>query len=209
LEKFLNLPDKKRKAIIDAAFAVFGRNGYKKASAADIAAEAGISKAMIFHYFGSKKAMYLYLAEFCGTTLVSGVDGKPGKGDADFFDRLKLITEIEISIMKKHPAMLSFLWSMYRETDPEVAHDVKGLISGGGGYRERIAFDGADVSMFKDGVNPELVLKFMSWASEGHSLSVSQTGSDPEMALDGMMRDFNDFLDVLKKHLCKQPFQKL
>ena len=45
MENFLNLPEEKQNTILDAAFAAFGANGYKKASIADIAAAAGISKA--------------------------------------------------------------------------------------------------------------------------------------------------------------------
>jgi AcrR family transcriptional regulator len=60
MEKFFNLSTEKQQKIVDAALASFGANGYKKTSIRDIAAEAGISKAMIFHYFGTKKQLYLY-----------------------------------------------------------------------------------------------------------------------------------------------------
>ena len=43
--------------IIDAALAIFGINGYKKASVSDIAAAAGISKAMVFRYYFSYNRM--------------------------------------------------------------------------------------------------------------------------------------------------------
>jgi len=55
LDKFFSLPNEKQKIIIDAALRTFGANGYKKASTNDIAFAAGVSKAMIFHYFGTKK----------------------------------------------------------------------------------------------------------------------------------------------------------
>lgn len=56
MEKFLSLPMEKRNLIIDAALKSFGLHGYKKASISDIASSAGISKAMMFHYFGTKKS---------------------------------------------------------------------------------------------------------------------------------------------------------
>ena len=51
LEKFLSLPIDKQDIIVNAALTCFGINGYKKTSISDIAAAAGISKALIFHYF--------------------------------------------------------------------------------------------------------------------------------------------------------------
>lgn len=55
LERFFRLSEEKQNSIIDAALKAFGINGYKKTSVSDIAAEAGISKAMVFHYFGTKR----------------------------------------------------------------------------------------------------------------------------------------------------------
>lgn len=61
MEKFLNLPVEKQNIIIDAALKNFAVHGYKKTSISDIASSAGISKAMVFHYFGTKKELYVYL----------------------------------------------------------------------------------------------------------------------------------------------------
>ena len=41
------------------------------------------------------------------------------------FARIKLATSIEISVMKKHPAILSFLNGAYFENDEEVKDDIK------------------------------------------------------------------------------------
>ena len=53
-EKFFALPEEKRRRIVNAAMEAFGKNEYKRASTDDIAARAGISKGLLFHYFGSK-----------------------------------------------------------------------------------------------------------------------------------------------------------
>ena len=45
--------------ILDACFYVFARNGYKNTSTAMLAEAAGISKALLFHHFKSKKEVYL------------------------------------------------------------------------------------------------------------------------------------------------------
>ena len=60
-EKFFALPEEKRRRIVNAAMEAFGKNEYKRASTDDIAARAGISKGLLFHYFGSKKELYFYL----------------------------------------------------------------------------------------------------------------------------------------------------
>ena len=88
MENFFKLRADKQEHIINAALSVFGRNGYKKGSIADIAEEAGIAKGMVSYYFGSKKNLYLYLAELCGTTLLDEMEKRFDKTVTDFFDKM-------------------------------------------------------------------------------------------------------------------------
>ena len=46
-------------AILDAARAVFSRDGYAASSVDDVAAEAGIAKGTVYLYFKSKEDLYL------------------------------------------------------------------------------------------------------------------------------------------------------
>jgi AcrR family transcriptional regulator len=52
-------PDSRRKAILDAAIRLFGRNGYPNVSTTDIAREAGVTAALVHHYFGPKRSIFL------------------------------------------------------------------------------------------------------------------------------------------------------
>ena len=49
--------------ILDAADAVFGEKGYDAATARDIAARAGVNKALIFYYFRSKDGLFEHVLE--------------------------------------------------------------------------------------------------------------------------------------------------
>jgi AcrR family transcriptional regulator len=53
----------RRQAILDAALEVFSRRGYNGASIDDIATAAGISKALIYEHFPSKKDLHVSLLE--------------------------------------------------------------------------------------------------------------------------------------------------
>lgn len=46
-----------RQQIIDAAFELFGNDGFSKTSIAAVAKKAGVSKGLIYHYFDSKEAI--------------------------------------------------------------------------------------------------------------------------------------------------------
>ncbi|GGD89206.1 TetR/AcrR family transcriptional regulator [Paenibacillus nasutitermitis] len=54
-----------RDKILEACLAVFARRGYKNTSTGMLGEAAGISKALIFHHFKSKKNLYFSLLEHC------------------------------------------------------------------------------------------------------------------------------------------------
>ena len=62
-EKFFHLPEEKQQRILNAGFRVFSQNSYKRSPMSEIAAEAGISKSLLFFYFRNKKELYLFLWE--------------------------------------------------------------------------------------------------------------------------------------------------
>lgn len=201
LEKFLSLPIEKQNYIIDAALNNFGRNGYKKASVNDIAMAAGISKAMVFYYFGCKRSMYLYLAELCGNIIISEIEKKLDKNIVDFFDRIKMVSEIKISVIKQHPATLLFMKSVYNETDEEVSSDIKSFFSRGDTARWDFIFDGINISNLKEDIDPNLLLKFLIWAAEGFSNELPLEANIND--IDAYMKDFFDCLDIMKKYFNK------
>lgn len=205
MEKFLSLSEEKQNLIIDAAFTCFGTNGYKKASISDIATSAGVSKALIFHYFGTKKALYLYLIELCGNILSNEINEKFDNSITDFFDRIKLLTNIKISVMKKHPAMLSFLNGVYFENDDEVKADIKTILANdqGENLRNRITFKGMDTSKFKDDIDPKLVMKILTWLTEGY---ISKLTGKTEFDFDALCREFDECINLFKKNFYKEKY---
>jgi AcrR family transcriptional regulator len=60
-DKFYALLEEKQSQILNAAYKVFATNQYKKAPTSEIAAEAGISKSLLFHYFHNKQELYIFL----------------------------------------------------------------------------------------------------------------------------------------------------
>jgi membrane fusion protein (multidrug efflux system) len=51
-------PDVRRGEILDGAALVFGQNGYKRTTLADVAARAGVCAGTICHYFGNKATLF-------------------------------------------------------------------------------------------------------------------------------------------------------
>lgn len=206
MEKFLNLAVEKQNVIINAALKAFGTNGYKKTSTSDIAAAAGISKAMVFHYFGTKKALYFYLIDLCGNIFMKEINEKFDYTVTDFFERIRLSSYIEISLLKKHPAILTFVTSVYFEEDEEVKEEIKTALEKGEGFRNRIAFEGMDYSKFKENIDLKLFMKMLYWLTDGYA---KQLSNQKEIDYDVMFKEFDDCLEMLKNNFYKQEYLSL
>lgn len=107
-EKFFDLKKEKQDRMINAALKIFALNGYKHASTDDIVNEAGISKGLLFHYFGSKLGLYTFLYDysvrFMKLELTTGVLAK-----TDYFEIRKQIEFAKMQVLKNYPYMQQFL----------------------------------------------------------------------------------------------------
>jgi AcrR family transcriptional regulator len=56
--KWHRRPDERRAEILDSAVLVFGRNGYKRTTLAQVAERAGVCAGTVCHYFGCKATLF-------------------------------------------------------------------------------------------------------------------------------------------------------
>jgi AcrR family transcriptional regulator len=204
MDAFLNLRAEKQEHIINAALNVFGRNGYRKASVADIAEGAGMAKGMINYYFGSKKNLYLYLAELSFKKLTGEIEKRCGGVETDFFAKMKRTTEAKVAAIRDHPALLSFLASLYAEKDGEVCGDIAAFLAEGMKFRERWLFGDVDFSKFRDDVDPKLLDRFLVWAAEGFTNGLG--GALDYGEIERMTDDLFKILDLMRKYFYKNEY---
>lgn len=162
MNNFLALSADKQKTILSAGFSCFGKMGYKKASAADIAKEAGISKAMIFHYFGSKKNMYLYLLDTASALIEQAVRESVDTTNHDFFDRIIADLKSKEKVIRVYPSIFLFAASVSRENDPEVLTEITRRKEHGRTFHTNFFAQDIDISKFKQSVDPLLVSELIS-----------------------------------------------
>ncbi len=66
--------DEKREAMLHRAATVFARDGYDRSSMAGLAAECGVSKALLYHYYASKEALLFDILRTHLTALAETVE---------------------------------------------------------------------------------------------------------------------------------------
>jgi len=87
---FEKLPDEKKELILKICIEEFVENGYEKTSTDTITSRAGISKGILFHYFKSKKNLFLYIVNYIFELITVKVMAEVEKiHEKDFFKRIK------------------------------------------------------------------------------------------------------------------------
>jgi len=194
---FLNLPQAKRHNLINAGYHTFSLSPYNKASMAAVAAEAGISKALLFYYFHNKREYYLYLF----TQAIEQM--KDVRLEAllacklELFDWVQRTVRHRLSMLQDYPCLIRFATRAYYESDPAVqpaiASRKQALINHGS--QEILAR--IDLAPFINADDAEILLTLILNVAEGcmrgqEVLNAAQ--------LNAIVAGFNQMMDSLKRH---------
>lgn len=202
-ERFFALPEAKRNAIVNAGFRVFAKYGYKKASTDEIAREAGISKALLFHYFESKRGLFTYLYDYGVTFLVDAIGELHDYEETDFFKIFANAQACKIEMLREHPDAMRFLVNAYLEDDPSFGPEF------GSGFQEALdkssqAFlSRTDASKFRDGIAVEQVLNIVLWMSDGFMRAQSPQALGD---LEAVNNEFLGYLELLRRQFYKEEY---
>jgi AcrR family transcriptional regulator len=127
-----------REKILDAARAIFGERGYDATSIAEIGVGAGISKSVLYHYFGSKAGLYRAVVEHDAEALVAavaaavpppGVDAPRLRPGVDAFLRFLAEHPDTWKLMTRDPPADPELRELHQRVDASVASTLRSLLA--------------------------------------------------------------------------------
>ncbi len=116
----------KKKAIIDACITEFAEHGYERANTNRICAEAGVSKGLIFHYFGSKHKLYLMTLEACLKAVTEPFRNYSVK-DMGFVPAMLSLSTLKIRHYSQHPLHYRMLIRAVYNPPAQLAAEIKEL----------------------------------------------------------------------------------
>ncbi|NRD77272.1 TetR/AcrR family transcriptional regulator [Bacillus sp. BRMEA1] len=164
--KFLNLDKEKQDRIMNAAIKEFAQKGYDKASTNEMVKEADISKGLLFHYFGNKKKMYLFLFDYFCEMISADFYQKIDLSETDFFKRISQGVRIKMDLLNQYPEAFKFLEETYFEDSEEVKAELEKRIKEMNDINFGKIYEGIDISKFRDDMDIQKVLKIITWTFE-------------------------------------------
>jgi len=101
---FFNLPEEKRKRILDVAMDEFATYPYSEASLSNIVARAGIAKGSMYQYFDDKKDLYTYILDLAAQEKMSYVKRELDQ-KTDFFTTFERLMAAGTRFNLEHPQL--------------------------------------------------------------------------------------------------------
>ncbi len=117
-----------REALLEAANRLFARHGAGEVSLRRLAAEAGVTPAMVHYYFGGKQGLYDAMLERAFARVIEGASALAARGEGDRSgDVLQNLLELLTSTFAAEPWLPTLV--------------VRDVLSEGGRFRERFVRD--------------------------------------------------------------------
>ena len=186
-ERFYALPEDKRNSIISAGFRVFSQYSYKNSPMSEIAAEAGISKSLLFYYFKNKKELYLFLCRYSAELTEQEMIRQKCYEREDFFDIFLSGLKVKVQLMRQYPDLSLFQLKAYYEKDKSLRPEIDQLIGNYSGYENQSEILKLNKEQFIEGLDLEMMYTDMFLASQGYLWEKLQSETiDP----DQMEKDF-------------------
>jgi AcrR family transcriptional regulator len=194
-EKFCQLPEEKQLRILNAGFRVFSKSPYRKSPMNEIAAEAGISKSLLFFYFRNKKELYLFLMKRAEELTMEYLSKSGCYEESDIFEMMYKGLLAKTEMMRKYPDMSLFALKAYYEEDEEVKDELQKIIAPYRKLSTNKSLPKLDPTLFKDGLDLNMMYQDMFLASEGYMYQMQNQG---RIDVDRVLMDYRKLIDFWK-----------
>lgn len=174
---FSKLSEERKDQIINAGFRIFAQNAYKKAPVAEIAAEAGISKSLLFYHFKNKKELYLFLWKKAVELTNKEMTKQNVLGTKDYFEMMMRSLKGKCNLIRKYPYASEFSLRAYYEQDTEIRKMIQNNFREINTDSEKKIFAVIDTTTLRDDINLHEMYQEMIWAADGYMHTVIMRGN--------------------------------
>jgi len=204
-QKFLALEPEKQERILNAAMTEF-LHGFKKASTDNIVREAGISKGLLFHYFGTKERLFHFLIDYAIDTVKHEYLDLVNVCQPDILNSIWQSSLLKKDLSVRFPSIFDFLTNAYVEekTSGNNASSALEKFNKMSGAVIAEIYAHADGSLFRDDVDKQTAMNIISWTMSGYShAKIMESGENPganaRENYDKYLEEFEAILAVLRK----------
>ncbi|HAN20742.1 MAG TPA: hypothetical protein DCP51_03570 [Clostridiales bacterium] len=190
----------KKQEIINACMVEFSKHGYEKANTNTICEQAGVSKGLLFHYFGSKKSLYILVIEKCIEDTANSIKDI-NVDNMDFLKAMLWYSQVKWEFFTVNPLHYNLLTQAFFNTPEDVKEHLKKR------YAELTTIGAAKINELidkldlKEGVLKEnalqLILAVSGIIEKKHSALITKSNSMDNMLLETIKKDYIELIKMV------------
>ena len=203
--KIMSMEPEKRDRVINAAMTEFSK-GFKNASTDAIVREAGISKGLIFHYFGTKEKLFEFILCYSFDIMAAEYFGLMNFEQRDILERIWQMTLLKMDLSYKYPALFDFIAAAYAMGKDDPTDEFTKFFKTKQTDLISKIFEDIDTTLFKDDIDPSKAVNIIWWSMVGYS--DSQVGAvkkiaDYQKEYERYLTEVKDYFDIFRKMFYK------
>ena len=193
--------------ILDACFAAFAGHGYENSSTAMLAEASGISKALLFHHFKSKKELYLQVLDRVFEHAREEI-GFNIPEDESFFEARERTSAAKFDYYMKNPNVYRIINDAFYSTPSELKVEIEQKYGALMEQRKKIQLKQIGKIPLRPGVSHEqaykLIMLVLDYFGEKY-LRELQGGAEPdEIYLQEFLEERDNFLSMVRYGIERQ-----
>ena len=205
--KIFTMEAAKREALLTAAMNKFSKNGYKKTTTDEIILEAEISKGLLFHYFGTKKDLFIFLFQYAVTAIMQEYYAQINLTERDILKRLRETFLLKLKLTNKYPAIFDFVAIAFFEKDPAVAEKIHKYADQMYLNAQNEIIKDIDQSLFKNNIDIQKAVDIIIFTLRGYSesqVSPEKCIEDYSKEHERYLREMDEYITVLRAAFYKE-----
>lgn len=116
--------EKKAQHVLKCALAAFSEHGYRNASTNQIIKEAETSKGILFHYFGSKKQLFLTVLDECLDVFEQYLENEIKELPPDVLSRYLTLATAKVKMFMEYPMIYRLVSDAFRDVPEELQEEI-------------------------------------------------------------------------------------
>jgi TetR/AcrR family transcriptional regulator len=202
ISAFENLPYEKRNKVLQSCIEEFAQYGYEQASTNRIVKRADISKGILFHYFGDKKTLYMYVIRHAIKILSNRIYQETDTYPGDLVEQLMAWGMKKIQLAAEEPVLFQLLFSALTTMPSDLSEELTELW--GQIYIENTQkfTESIDTTQFRADIDPAKAVEFIMLSLNALTTKYTdyfrgQKSITPEIALP-VFEEYKSYLDILR-----------
>jgi TetR/AcrR family transcriptional regulator len=193
--QFSKLPLSRQKEILDASLREFAEYGYDLASTNRIIGNLGVSKGVLFKYFGSKERLFISVCEYGMCEYEGAIEIRPY---SDVFECIKDLGVQKLRWLRERPLTYRLIMRIVKEPHQPVYAQVLERASAVSQKQAKAIESLIPMMGLRPGVSPEQVLSAIVWISQG--LQDKYTSTLPDKVEGGFDAYYQKFSQEIDKY---------